>query len=342
MTAVASQGGPPIRVGLIGFGGHMAENLYPAIRLSADFRITSIAAREPCRAADLAQRLGIEHAAPSWQSLLDRELADAVIVAAPPEVHAEVIAAALPAGMHVFAEKPPAPDPRSLAELIAIESAHRNTVAFVDFNFRYGGILMDVQRRLAERSALRLAKIRMVASKPVTPLWRCASVEESFLYAVGIHAIDLALWLFGEPVEVAATRSTLGGARFSLAVILTFAGGGTAVLDLGNYSNRFEAEFELIGEGGMVARIDDLRQATFYGFAGSGRPLYSDKETTTYAYPGLKGGFVHSGYDGALRAFADAIRSAGVGRWGGDCLARVGPTYRIIGQILAAIDGERP
>lgn len=338
MTFLTTCGTAPIRVGLIGFGAHMAENLYPALRLSPDFRITAISGRDPSRTAAIASQLDIEHSRPSWHCLIDSDLVDCLVVAASPGMHAEVLAAALPAGVHVFVEKPPAPSTQSLSGLAALEAMHRNTVAFVDFNFRYGGILVDIHRQLTARTPLRLAKIRMVASKPLVQMWQCASVEESFLYAVGIHAVDLAVWMFGEPAHVMATRTILGGGRFSLTVTLAFTDGGMAILDLGNYSNRFEVGYELICDDG-VARIDDLRQVTFHGFSVGTAPLYSDKETTAYVYPGLKGGFWHSGYGGALQAFADTVRRVNGGDEAIPCLSGVLSTYRIMDRILAAISG---
>jgi predicted dehydrogenase len=335
MTAPGTDAMRPIRMGLIGFGAHMAENLYPVLAASPDFRIAAVSSRDPGRARALAERFGLGRAVQSWRDLLDPGLVDAVAVATTPAHHAEILAAALPAGIHVFVEKPPAPGRRALDALIALEAEHERTVAFVDFNFRYSALLAEVRRQSAGLAHPRLLKIRMLASKPLAPLWDGGSVEESFLYAVGIHAIDLATWLLGEPTLLAATHTPLGPSRFALALTLSFPDGARAVLDLGNYSNRFESEFELVASDGAAARISDLREVVFHQ-PPAGDSRFSSKEVVHFSLPGLRGGFAHGGYEGALAAFHAAIHHAEAGSGNGRQLRRAAPVYRIIEEALAA------
>jgi len=58
-----------------------------------------------------------------WRKILDRKDIDAVYIATPPYLHAEMAIAALKAGKHVYCEKPIATTPAELKELVAVARA---------------------------------------------------------------------------------------------------------------------------------------------------------------------------------------------------------------------------
>jgi predicted dehydrogenase len=240
----------------------------------------------------------------------------------------------LAAGVHVFVEKPPAPDLAALSGLVNVEADASKTIGFVGYNFRFAALIADARDLIGETASLRCLKLRFVAAKPRIPIWECSTVEQAFLYAVGIHAIDLALNMLGPPLAVGASHVALGSDRFSLNVTLGFAGGAQAVLDLGNYSNRFECACELIGDDGRVARVIDLRTLTLSGASAAGVAKVSPKETVQYATPALRGGFAAGGYASALAAFFDAVRT------GAPSLSPIRaslPVYKVIEQCLNCI-----
>jgi predicted dehydrogenase len=295
-----------MRIGLVGFGAHMAENLYPALRLIPGVRIVAMASRDGVRARSLAAQYDIPRATDSWRELIRSDDLDALVVSATPQAHSVIAGEALAGGVNVFVEKPPAPDLPTLSDLARLE-ARSAARAFVGYNFRFAELVRRATELVTQAQELRCLKIRFVGGKPRTPLWECESVEESFLYAVAIHAIDLALTMLGPPTGIMASHAALGGGRFSMTVVLDFAEGRQAVLDLGNYSSRFEFECELIGAAGLVARVSDLRRMSLSGHPTSS--LASRKEETAYQLSGLSSGFAASGYTGAFAAFFDAIGS---------------------------------
>ena len=320
-----------LRLGLVGFGAHMAENLYPALRLTPGVRIAAIASRDPARAASLAERYDIPLATASWRELISSGDVDALVVSATPRAHCEIAGEALTGGIDIFVEKPPAPDLPALRDLAGLE-ARSAAKACVGYNFRFAELIQQASGFVARGKGPRCLKIRFVGSKPRVPLWECASVEEAFLYGVAIHPIDLAVTMFGSPDGIAVSHATLGQGRFSMTILLAFSEGRRAILDLGNYSPRFECELELLGEDGLCARVSDLRRIAVSGH--SGPPLLSPKEVTTHQLSGLAGGFVASGYAGALEAFFEAIRS---GSPSASALSASLPTYEVINECLRSI-----
>ena len=96
-----------VRVGVVG-GGLVAQAEHLPYLSSLRDRFSVAALAEPSRTVReaLAARYGIEEMYADDRSMLDAGGLDAVVVCSPHGTHAEVVLAALDAGLHVFTEKP--------------------------------------------------------------------------------------------------------------------------------------------------------------------------------------------------------------------------------------------
>jgi predicted dehydrogenase len=96
-----------VRVGVVG-GGLVAQAEHLPYLSSLRDRFSIAALAEPSRIVGdaLAARYGIAGVHADYRSLLDAGGLDAVVVCSPHGTHAEVVLAALDAGLHVFVEKP--------------------------------------------------------------------------------------------------------------------------------------------------------------------------------------------------------------------------------------------
>ena len=301
-TAAHPDRNRPLRIGLVGSGAHMAENLHPALAALPDIEIAAVSSRQTGRARTIAQRYRIPNAFDDWRDLLGSGEVDAVIAAATPEAHCEIAASALQAGLGVFVEKPPAPTLGALRRLARGETGDMQ--GFVGYNFRFAELVTQAVDLAQRAGPPRLMRVRFVGAKPHAPLWGLDSVASSFLLAVGIHAIDLALSAMGAPEAISVSRSDLGGGRLSMTIVLGFGDDRRAVLDLGNFGHRFESEVELVGGDGTVARVTDLRRLAWSEDAGG--PGAGEQRIRELS--GLKGGFKASGYAPMLSAFCASAR----------------------------------
>ena len=113
-----------VRVGVVG-GGLIAQAEHLPYLSSLRDRFTLTALAEPSRKVReaLGARYGIADLHADYRSLLDAGL-DAVVICSPAGTHAEVVLAALDAGLHVFVEKPMC---ITLADADAIVSARDRT-----------------------------------------------------------------------------------------------------------------------------------------------------------------------------------------------------------------------
>src|SRR5262249_20940939 len=96
-----------VRVGVVG-GGLVAQAEHLPYLSSLRDRFSIAALAEPSRTVGdaLASRYAIQGVHADYRSLLDAGGLDAVVVCSPHGTHAEVVLAALDAGLHVFVEKP--------------------------------------------------------------------------------------------------------------------------------------------------------------------------------------------------------------------------------------------
>ena len=95
-----------IRVAVLGLGFGQAVHV-PAFR-AAGAEVVAIAGSTAERAKAVAERLRIPRAVGGWRELVDDPMIDALSIALPPAVQAEVVVAAAATGKHVFCEKPAA------------------------------------------------------------------------------------------------------------------------------------------------------------------------------------------------------------------------------------------
>ncbi|GHG93667.1 Gfo/Idh/MocA family protein [Streptomyces lanatus] len=305
-----------LRYGIIGPGTHARENLLPALSALDGARLTAVAARRPDAAAEAARRWGADLWTDDWTDLVDGEGADgidALVVAGSPQLHADVLRRALPRGISVFVEKPPAPDTETLRKLVVDErDAPPGTVAFVGFNFPYGQSYRKLRDTLRAHGTLRTVDVRMVSAKPTSPVWGCATVEDSLLQGLGTHAVDLALRELGSPDRVTARRADIDDRRRAIRILLEYGDGRLATLLIGNYSNRLEYRCELVTDQSVVGVLDHFNTLTLSRPSSApGAGVLDGKEILRHEWPGRRGGYGRTGYSTELESFHDSIRHAG-------------------------------
>jgi scyllo-inositol 2-dehydrogenase (NADP+) len=197
-----------IRVALIGFGkmglSHCAIiNTHPNVELvavcdSAEYLL------------DIFSKYSHLKTYTNYRKLLASEDLDAVFVATPSRHHAEMVRAALEAGLHVFCEKPfclDTADGLALAEL----AEKKGLVNQVGYHYRFVGAFREMKRLLDCNILSTVHHIRAEAYGPVVlrpkgRTWRTNKVEGGgCLYDYASHAIDLMNYMVGRPRAVGGT-----------------------------------------------------------------------------------------------------------------------------------------
>ena len=153
---------------------------------------------------------------PSWRTLVEHATIDAVSIATPPALHAQIVETALSRGLHVLCEKPFGRD-RAEAEAMARAAAVPAGIATaIGFQFRYEPGLQALRQVLAEGRIGRLRRIDVTwvtsgRADPGRPFGfqhdRAAGggVIEGFL----CHSLDYAFWLSGQEPRRAWARGDI-------------------------------------------------------------------------------------------------------------------------------------
>ena len=201
-----------LRVGLVGCG-NIGRRRAACVAGDAEAQLVAVSDADPARAAALAAAHGAEVVA-DWPALVERDDIDAVVVAAPNDVHAPLGLAALAAGKHVLIEKPLARTPAEAEELVqAAERAGRTLQT--GFNHRWYPTIQRA-RQLVDQDAIGrpiMARCRYghggrdgwerewFAQQPVAG-------GGTFLDN-GVHALDLFRWFLGDFAEATGMVATL-------------------------------------------------------------------------------------------------------------------------------------
>ena len=200
-----------IRVGIIGGGwpGKAHAKGYQA----AGFKLVSVADLIPARRKAMMEefKIGKEYA-DAKELILDPEV-DAVSVCLPNDLHAPTVTAALKAGKHVICESAPAP---SLKEAKQIENAATRSgkVLLYAMQRRFGGNEQAARQAIAKGYVGNAYHARAAWTRtrgvPLGTGWYTdkSKAGGGAMIDVGIHVLDLAWSLLGQPVATSVFAAT--------------------------------------------------------------------------------------------------------------------------------------
>lgn len=202
----------PLRVGVIGlgYGGEMALKGYS---LLPDVEIVALAGLEEDRLQTLGATYNVPNLYHYHHELLSRDDLDAVSVCVPNYLHAPITIEALKRGLHVLCEKPLARTSRE-AEAMVDAATEADRVLQVVFNHRVRG---DVQVLKCYIDEGKLGKIYYAKAYwmrrrgiPGAGTWFVSKEKAGGgpLIDLGVHALDMALYLLGEPEVLTVSAST--------------------------------------------------------------------------------------------------------------------------------------
>ena len=202
----------PIRIGVIGAGfiGRVHMEKFGSIDGARVVGCTDMSAELATKAA---QQFGLERVFASADELIASSDLDAVIVAVPNKSHAPLTVAALEAGKHVLVEKPMALNAAAAREIVEAAKKSGRTV-MVAHQMRWLPQPLEAKRMAdaGELGEVYSAKCGMMRRKNI-PGWGSwfTRMDESGggpLIDIGVHVLDMAMWLLGNPKPVSVFGST--------------------------------------------------------------------------------------------------------------------------------------
>lgn len=203
------------RVAIIGCGGIANGSHAPSLKRlqdEGDCEVVACADVNESAAKAMAEKFGIPRHVTDFRALLEMDDLDGVTVATPPFVHKEATIAALRAGKHVLCEKPMA---MNVAEAKDMAQAARETGKVLTIG--HGGRFSAAAQAIHERAAagdlgeIYYAKATALRQRGV-PSRGVFTVKKlnggGPLIDIGVHALDLTVWLMGNPRPVGVYGAT--------------------------------------------------------------------------------------------------------------------------------------
>jgi predicted dehydrogenase len=255
-----------VRVGVIGcgIGAWHVEGYAEEPRA----KVVALAGLDTDRCLRLAKEHDIPHVVGDYQELLEKVEVDAISIAVPNHLHVPIGLAAVQAGKHVLIEKPLARNAAEGEELVKAAKA-TGVVLAIAFNRRARSDMQVLRRHIDDGGLgdIYYAKAYWMRRAGIPGLGTWFTRKEQAgggpLIDLGVHVLDMALWLMDNPTVVtvsAATYAKLGPQG------------------KGNYAgSRFQAI------AGMPYEVEDLATAFLRTSAGATLQL----ETAWAAYSGV-------------------------------------------------------
>lgn len=202
-----------LRIGLIGAGG-IAQTHMAAWQNCPDAEVVAICDVKKAPRVNTANRFGIsqDNLFAGYKKMLEQVELDAVDICTPNAVHKPPTIAAFKAGCHVLVEKPVAISARQCEQMI--EAGHKaDRLLMVAQVMRFYPETMAMKRWVDEGLLGDIYWAKAMYLRPRgTPPWGAFIDKEMSgggpCYDLGVHPLDLCLYLMGFPEPVAVSAGT--------------------------------------------------------------------------------------------------------------------------------------
>lgn len=251
---------PVVRWGILGTAAIAVNHVIPAIKETSGCAVTAIGSRDPQRAAQVADKFGIDRAYGSYADLLADDAVDCVYVPLPNSMHRHWTLLAMAAGKSVLCEKPLAQTSADVRQMI--EAADSSGVLLAEgFMYRHHAQiqwLLDFAARgeLGNIQVIR-GSIGFIAGQP-PDIRLDPALGGGALLDVGCYPLDAMCLLYGgPPVTARAMGFTDGGVDHVCAAVLEFPGERIGLMDATFRLPWLHVPLEVAGDEGTV-RLDNV------------------------------------------------------------------------------------
>ena len=200
-----------VRIGVIGCGVGLLH--LEGYQQEPRARIMAVAGLDEDRCAQLVQTFNIPHRYRDYRDMLENPEIDAVSVAVPNHLHAEVAIAALEAGKHVLVEKPLARTIEEAERIVCAGEASGKVLGTI-FDKRGRGDMeyVGTLARSGYFGDLYYVKAFWIRRSGIPGLGSWFTKKELSgggpLIDLGVHMLDLSLWMLGNPDVTTISAST--------------------------------------------------------------------------------------------------------------------------------------
>lgn len=249
----------PLRLAVLGYG--FIGDMHTRAAADVGLDVCIVAGHHLDRAQAFAERHGIARATTDWQVAVVSDEIDAVVIGTPNSLHHPQALAAIDAGKHVLLEKPMAMNTAQAEEIVAAAQTAGVTL-LVGHMWRYRDEVIATRDRIAAGSIGTPVRTRGYGVHagwgPSGWFTNAALAGGGALIDMGIHAIDTARFLLGDPMPM-RVEASIGTAFGDYdvdddgVVLIEWSNGVRSVIECGWRQPRLdgvEADTEIYGTTG--------------------------------------------------------------------------------------------
>ncbi len=202
-----------LKIGIIGAGGIARSAHLPGYATMDNVELVAICDIKIEKAKEMAEKYNIPQVFENYMDLINLEGLDAIDICTPNYLHSIIAVAALEKGLHVFCEKP---DAVSVAEAERMKAAAEKSgkVLMVMRNNRYLATSSYLKQYIEDGKMGEIYAARCGWQRrrgiPGKGGWFTTKEQSGGgpLIDLGVHMIDLTIWLMGNPTPVAVSGCT--------------------------------------------------------------------------------------------------------------------------------------
>jgi predicted dehydrogenase len=251
-----------LRWGLVGTGDIAEKRVAPALRDVPRSSLVAVARRKAELAESFARRFGAGRWFSDWRDLVRDPEVDAVYVATPVDLHADITVAAAEAGKHVLCEKPMALTVAECDRMIAAAEAAGVMLGVAYYRHLYPVVLRV--KELVEQGAIGRPVVAQINAferfDPPADHPRAWMLDPRFsgggpMFDFGCHRLEILLHLLGAPVGAVGMTSRAVFDRpveDTAAAVVKFSGGALGTVTVTHGSSEPEDTLAVYGEKGSI------------------------------------------------------------------------------------------
>jgi predicted dehydrogenase len=202
----------PLRLGIVGAGAVTQVAHLPVLKKLKGVEVVALADGDLSKATALANRFGVASAFEDIEEMLEHTELDALLVCTPNHLHESHVLEGLSAGLHVLVEKPLATSMAG-AQRLQKASIKADRLLMVGMSHRYRSDVQTVRSFVDGGAVGTVEAVQAVwhTFRPTRAVlgWRQRRAEAGggAMLDLGMTALDLGLWLVGNPTPVRVTAT---------------------------------------------------------------------------------------------------------------------------------------
>jgi myo-inositol 2-dehydrogenase/D-chiro-inositol 1-dehydrogenase len=254
-----------IRVGVIGLGVMGAIHLRNLSRPGSLASVSAVYDPVAEAVAEACERTGATPAGDSHEVIAATSV-DAILIAAPAPLHAELMSLSIAAGKPVFCEKPLVTDISDYRRLTALSESGADSLVWAGFMRRFDQAFVALRDTYQRGDVGQAVFLDMAHRNPSVP---ATFTNDAYMNETFIHEFDVTRWLLGEDivtVQVDTVGPTRPGTPLNDPLFVTaWTQSGIPIRISGHITNGYgyDIRCEIVGERGAVqlggGRLGDAR-----------------------------------------------------------------------------------